>query len=147
MEIIEFENQQFILDYFNDCSWGAAKFLYKLIIDNKVEEVLGENTRIIVLVNNNEVISFATYAKRDCILDDNLYPWIGFVYTDINHRGNRYSQMVINHIIDRARNDGYSNIYLATDHIDFYEKYNFEYIEDRLDIYNEVSRIYKFDLK
>lgn len=147
MEIIEFKNEQFIIDYLGNCSWGSAKFLYNLIIENKVEEVLGDKTKIIVLADNQKVISFATYAKRDCILDDNLYPWIGFVYTDKEYRGNRFSQQVINYIINKATEDGFFNIYLATDHTDFYEKYGFKYVEDRIDIYNELSRIYKIDLK
>lgn len=147
MEIIEFKNEQYVIDYFRNCSWGAAKFLYKLIDEKKVEEVLGENTKIIALVDNQKVISFATYAKRDCIIDDKLFPWIGFVYTDKEYRGNRYSQQVINYIINKATIDDFSNVYLATDHIGFYEKYGFEYVEDRLDIYNEISRIYKFNLK
>jgi len=147
MEIIEFKNEQYVIDYFRNCTWGAAKFLYKLIDEKKVEEVLGENTKIIALVDEQKVISFATYAKRDCILDDKLFPWIGFVYTDKDYRGKRFSQQVINYIINKATIDGFSNVYLATDHIGFYEKYGFEYVEDRLDIYNEVSRIYKFDLK
>ena len=30
----------------------------------------------------------------------------------------------------------------ATDHIELYEKYGFSYIESRMDVYNEMSRIY-----
>lgn len=146
MKIIEFKKEQYILEYFKTCSWGAANFLYDLIIQNKVEDVLGEKTKIVVLVDEEKVISFATFAKRDCIKDDSMYPWIGFVYTDEFYRGNRYSQTVIDYIINKAKDAGHYNIYLATDHIGFYEKYGFEYIENRIDIYNEDSRIYKFDL-
>ena len=146
MKIIEFKNEQYILEYFKECSWGAANFLYNLIIQNKVEEVLGEKTKIVVFVDGENVISFATYAKRDCIKDDSLYPWIGFVYTDESYRGHRYSQKVIDYIINKAQDAGYYNIYLATDHIGFYEKYGFDHIENRIDIYNEESRIYKYDL-
>lgn len=146
MKILEYKNEQFILNYFRGCSWGAAKFLYQLIIENKVEEVLGEKTKIVVLVDGDRVVSFATYAKRDCVNDDSMYPWIGFVYTDELYRGHRYSQKVIDYIIDKARNDGYYNIYLATDHVGFYEKYGFVFLEERIDIYDELSRIYKYDL-
>ena len=146
MEILEFKNEAYILEFFKNCNWGAAKFLYELIIQNKVEEVLGENTKIVVLVDNENVVSFATYAKRDCVKDDTMFPWIGFVYTNEDYRGKRYSQKVINYILDNAKNDGYSNIYLATDHIGFYEKYGFSYLETRIDIYEEESRIYYYDL-
>lgn len=146
MKVLEFKKEPYILEYFKNCSWGAAQFLYSLIIEEKVEEVLGEKTKIVVLVDEENVVSFATYAKRDCIADDTMFPWIGFVYTDEAYRGKRYSQKVINYIIDKARDAGHSNIYLATDHIGFYEKYGFEYLESRIDIYDEESRIYFYDL-
>ena len=147
MRILEFNNEQYIIEYLKDCPWGAGKFLYSLIAEDKVYDVLGEMTKIIVLVDDEKVVSFATYAQRDCIKDEALFPWIGFVYTEEAYRGKRYSQKVINYIIDKARNDGYDNIYLATDHIGFYEKYDFKYLENRIDIYDEDSRIYYYDLK
>ena len=146
MKIIEFKNEENIVNYLKDCPWNAGKFLYKLIRENKIEEVLGEKSKVIVLLDNDNVVSFATYAKNDCIKADDLFPWIGFVYTDEKYRGKRYSQKVINYIIEKARNDGYAKVYLATTHNGFYEKYGFVYLEDRVDIYNEIDRIYYFDL-
>ena len=146
MRIIEFRNENNVIAYLESCSWSAGKFLYKLIVENKVEEILGCNSKIIVLLDDDNVVSFATYAKRDCIEDDSLFPWIGFVYTDEKYRGKRYSQKLINYIIDKARKDGHYKIYLATTHKDLYEKYGFKYLEDRLDIYNEIDRVYYYDL-
>lgn len=145
MKIIEFKNEECYLDYFKNCPWKAGKFLYKLINEDKLEEKIGKN-KIFILVDNDKVISFATYSQRDCINDDNMYPWIGFVYTDEAYRGNRYSQKIIDYIIEKARNDGNEKVYIATDHIGLYEKYGFEYMENRVDIYNEESRIYFYDL-
>lgn len=146
MKVIEFEKEQYILEYFKNCEWGAAKFLYSLIIEDRLYNVLGNDTKVIVLVDDEKVVSFATYANQDCVDDKSLYPWIGFVYTDEAYRGKRYSQKVINYIIDLAKKDEHSNIYLATDHIGFYEKYGFKYMETRIDIYNEESRIYYYAL-
>lgn len=146
MRIIEFNQEDYIIDYLKNCKWNAARFLYSLIIEQKVEEVLGEKTKIVVLLDNDKVVSFATYAKRDCIDDDSLFPWIGFVYTDEFYRGKRYSGKVIDYILRKALDQGFYKIYLATDHIGFYEKYGFEYLESKIDIYNEESRIYYYDL-
>jgi len=33
-------------------------------------------------------------------------------------------------------------VYLATDHIGLYEKYGFEYFENRVSVYGEDSRVY-----
>ena len=146
MKIIEFEKEQYILEYFKNCEWNAGKLLYYFIIENKVSELLGDNTKIVVMLDGENVVSFATYSNQDCIDDKTLYPWIGFVYTDKSYRGNRYSQQVINYIVNLAKKDGYSSLFIATDHIGLYEKYGFKYIESRLDIYDEESRIYKLDI-
>ena len=142
MNIIEFQKEQYILEYFKNCEWGAAKFLYELIVNNSLYKTLGEDTKIIVLVDEENVVSFATYANQDCVDDKSLFPWIGFVYTDEAYRGKRYSQKVIEYIKTLAKKDNYSLIYLATDHVGLYEKYGFVYMESRIDIYDEESRIY-----
>ena len=145
MNIVEFKKEQYILEYFKKCEWGAAKFLYELIDNDTLNKTLGDNTKIIVLLDGENVVSFATYAKQDCIDDKSLYPWIGFVYTDEKYRGNRYSEKVIEYITGLAKKDKYSSLFLATDHIGLYEKYGFKYIESRIDVYNEESRIYKIE--
>ena len=71
-----------------------------------------------------------------------MFPWIGFVFTSPEYRGHRYSEIVINAACNEATKFGCKRVYLATDHIGFYEKYGFTYVENRIDIYNEDSRIY-----
>lgn len=144
MKVIEFQNETYIKSAFKNCEWGAGKFLYSLIEENK-RDILGWN-HIYTLVEDQKVISFCTLSQKDCIEDDTLVPWIGFVYTIEEHRGYRYSKEVIDAALLQAKKLGYKKVYLATDHIGLYEKYGFKYQESRIDIYNEESRIYYFDL-
>lgn len=71
-----------------------------------------------------------------------MFTWIGFVFTFPEYRGNRYSGQLIQHACEYGKNKGDKVVYIATDHIGLYEKYGFEYKENRIDIYNENSRIY-----
>ena len=146
MRIVVYKNEEYIHNYLEKCEWNAAHFLWELLRDNTFYEVLGDNSKLIVLLDGENVVSFAVYSIRDCIKDESLFPWIGFVYTDEKYRNHRYSQKVINYIINLAKNDKHTNIYIATDHIGLYEKYGFNYKENRIDIYNEDSRIYYYDL-
>ena len=146
IEIIEFNNESFVLDYLKDCEWNAGKFLYALLNEKRFYSSLGDSAKLFILKKANEVIAFATYSLKDCIDDSSLFPWIGFLYVDPKNRGNSYSKLIIDHILKNAKDDGYKNIYLATDHINFYEKYGFEFLEKRLDVYNEISRIYYYKL-
>ncbi len=136
----ECERKEKWIEKVRACDWSAAKFLADLLENDKFSEVL--DGELYILSDNENLVSFCTLTKKDCIDDSSLYPWIGFVYTKDEYRGNRYSKVLIDFACKRAKEQGFNKVYLATDHIGFYEKYGFEYVERRTDIYNEQSRIY-----
>lgn len=123
------------------CDWRAAKFLADLLEQDRFHEVLDSGS-LYLLADDEKLVSFCTLTQKDCIDDENLFPWIGFVFTAPDYRGNRYSGEIIEHACNEAKKQGYDKIYLATDHIGLYEKYGFTYMESRIDIYGEESRIY-----
>ena len=134
------EQKQWI-DKIRACDWSAAKFLANLLEQDKFHEVLGEGN-LFLMVEEENVVAFCTLTRKDCIDDDSLFPWIGFVFTSKEYRGQRYSGVVIDYACNKAKEQGFDTVYLATDHIGLYEKYGFSYIESRMDVYNEMSRIY-----
>ncbi len=142
-EFFETENKNEWAEKIRECDWGAAKFLYELLTENRFEEMVGENGKVFILADDENIVSFATLTKKDCIDDDSLYPWIGFVFTSSDYRGHRYSEKVICAACAEAKNQGFHTVYLATDHVGFYEKYGFEYVKDMPDIHGEISRVYR----
>ena len=134
------EQKQWI-DKIRACDWSAAKYLANLLEQDKFHEVLGEGN-LFLMVEEENVVAFCTLTRKDCIDDDSLFPWIGFVFTSQEYRGQRYSGVVIDYACNKAKEQGFDTVYLATDHIGLYEKYGFSYIESRMDVYNEMSRIY-----
>jgi Acetyltransferase (GNAT) family. len=150
MEILEYQSLQdknAAVNRLARCEWSAGRFLAELIKTRKLTEALGENPRILFLLDKNQIVSFATLTHQDAIRDEALYPWIGFVYTDKRYRGHRYSQKVIDHAISMARSEGHRKVYLATDKTGLYEKYGFIYMENRLDVWGEDSRIYCYEIE
>lgn len=143
MEIFDyFSNEhQIWIDKIRSCDWRAAKFLADLLEHNKFHEMLGEGN-LFIMVDGEKLVSFCTLTQKDCIDDNSLLPWIGFVFTSPEYRGNRYSGELIEFACGEAKKSGYDKVYIATDHIGLYEKYGFKYRESRTDIYNEESRIY-----
>lgn len=145
MEIIDLSNisqQQLWTDKIRECDWGAAKLLADLLEQDKFCEMTGDGS-LIIMTDEENIAAFCTLTQKDCIDDDTLFPWIGFVFTSPEYRGNRYSGALIDYACDKAREQGFESVYIATDHIGLYEKYSFTYIESRTDIYNETSRIYR----
>lgn len=121
--------------------WRAAAFLAELLREDRFHAVLGEGT-LYLLIEGEELISFVTLTRRDCIADEKLYPWLGFFYTFPQYRGHRYGGQLLDFATAQVGKQGYPQVYIATDHLDLYEKYGFTYIENRMDIYGTDSRIY-----
>lgn len=60
--------------------------------------------------------------------------------------GNAYGLMLIEKAKQDAKNAGFQNLYLCTDHIGYYEKYGFKYIGNGYHPWEEQSRIYEIGL-
>lgn len=144
-----------IIDYFEDsrkalwqeqiaaADWRAAKYLLSLLNNGEAfDDYLGSGARLYLLIDGEKIVSFATLSQKDCIADDRLYPWIGFVYTFPAYRGHRYSEKLIHHAENVARDCGCENIYISTDHDNLYEKYGFTYLETRVDRFHDAAKLY-----
>ena len=130
-----------LVDQIEAGEWGAAKFLAKLLREGSFHQTLGEGT-VYLLLDGDSLVSFVTLTHQDCVRDETLYPWLGFFYTFPSYRGHRYGGQLLEHAVSRAAEQGYPQVYLATDHVGLYEKYGFTYWQDRMDIYGDNSRIY-----
>lgn len=144
MKIIDYfksTEQQLWIEQIRACDWRAAAFLAQLLEQARFHEVLGPGT-LYLLADGERLASFLTLTHRDCIADESLAPWIGFVYTAPEYRGQRHAGALIDHAAGQAAAAGAKQIYICTDHIGLYEKYGFNYLENRISIYGEDSRVY-----
>ena len=145
MEIIEYfesENKLKWTEEIRKMDWGAAKFLAELLTENRFANVLGEGGKLYLMIDGDKLVSFITLTHQDCIADEKLFPWLGFLFTSPEYRGHRYGEAIINYAVSEAKTQGYDRLYLATDHIGLYEKYGFSYMETRADVWGGDCRIY-----
>ena len=143
MQIINYfdaENQPNWLSRIADCDWRAARFLAELLTKGKFQRAVGKGA-LYLLTDGDQLVSFLTLAERDCI-DAPFGPWIGFVHTAPEYRGHRHVGKLIDHACDVASVHGAAQVYICTDHVGLYEKYGFTYLENRVSIYGEDSRVY-----
>ena len=145
MNIIDYftsDNKENWLNQIKDSDWGAGKFLYELLKDEKLKDLVGENTKVLMLTDGDKLISYCTFAEKDDIQPTELTPWIGFVYTYPQYRGHRYSGELLSFAESSAKAEGIENIYISTNHVGLYEKYGYEFMEIMKDINGEDSRVY-----
>ena len=133
---------------------SAIKYFQKIWASEKSKPVYEDSiSRSIVtksslpiwylLVNNDEIIGCVGLITNDFISCMDLCPWLCALYIEEKHRGNSYGSLLINRVKHDATKAGFSNVYLATDHIGYYEKYGFEYLCTGYHPWGESSRVYE----
>lgn len=123
------------------CDWSAARFLVELLQKDTFHETLGNWGDLYLLMDGKNLVSFVTFTGQDAVRDECLTPWIGFVYTVPEYRGNHYAGKLLAHAEAQAVRRGYRKIYIATDHVGLYEKYGYSYQENRIDCWGSDQRV------
>lgn len=144
MEIINYferADREKLIQKIAACDWSAARFLVKLLREDSFHVTLGGWGDLYLLMDGKNLVSFVTLTGQDAVRDENLYPWIGFVYTAPEYRGHRYAGQVLAYAEKIAAGQGYSRIYIATDFVGLYEKYGYEYQENRIDVWGSDQRV------
>ena len=144
MEIILYfqqENKTPYLQALQQVDWSAARFLVSLLEEDRFFTMLGGQGELLLLMDGEELVSFCTMTGQDSVRDESLVPWIGFVHTAPQHRGHRYAGLVLERAQQLAKAQGYDKIYIATDEVGLYEKYGFQYLEDRIDYWGSLQQV------
>lgn len=146
MQVIDYFNcdrQEYWLCQIKKSDWSAGQFLYRLLSENGFKDSVGEHSKVLMLTDGDELISFCTYAEKDDIQPTALTPWIGFVYTFPQYRGHRYVGRLFQEIERLAKAGKVHDIYISTNHTGLYEKYGCEFFQMMNDMNGEPSRIYR----
>ena len=156
MRIIEYfeqtsELQKCLREQIVQGDWRAAKYLYEVLEQGKLKERYGKSTRLLLLVEDSELLAFCTLAERDEITEEetepDMKPWIGFVYTFPNHRGNRYSEKLIRHACELAKQDGYEKVFLSSNEVGLYEKYGFVFLKMLHTVWGADTQVFVKELR
>ena len=146
-QLTELSDQNYWISKIKEADWSAAKYLGQLLETNEFYNLCGRSSKVFLLIENQDLISFCTYAEKDDIPDTDLTPWIGFVYTFTQFRGKRRIGKLIEHIYLIAKKDGHKNLYISTDQKGLYENFGFTYYCTLKDRQGEDELVYKRSLE
>ena len=135
------------LEQIKKADWRAAEYLANILENDEFYKIYGSSSKIFLLAENENLISFCTFAEKDDIPHTEFSPWIGFVYTFPQYRGKRMMGVLFNHIFDIAKSQEINSIYISTHDKGIYEKYGFTFSQTMNDSRGEQSRIYKITFK
>ncbi len=125
---------------------GASKSdseINRYILDKKNSILNGDKVlSIIGLIDNDELIGFVSLLKSDGELRTDLTPWFATLFIKEEFRGNGYSSILVDSILNEARKLSFEKVYLKTSLNNYYEKFGARYVE-HLD---DSEKLYCFEL-
>lgn len=143
IELFESKNKEYWLSQIAQSDWGAGQYLAYLLKENKFLELVGEKSRVLMLIEGEELLSFCTLAEMDDVQPTDLTPWIGWIYTFPAYRGKRLAGELLAHAEALAKLDGATYTHISTNHIGLYEKYGYEFFTIAKDVEGEDTRVYR----
>ena len=120
---------------------SAAQLDYMLHLfydESSLQKQMNEEHQFIVAIENNEVVGFASYAKKD--KQSSVYK-LHKIYVHPEHQGKKIGNVLLNYIIDEIKIHHATALELNVNRhnkaLNFYQKNNFEIIgEEDVDIGN-----------
>lgn len=146
MKVIEYfniENKDYWLEKIENCDWDAGKYLAYLLRSNGLFDLVGEGSRVLLLVDGEELISFSTLAPLDDVQPTDLTPWMGWIYTFPKYRGRRLAGRLFEYAEKVLTNEGAEAIHISTNHVGLYEKYGFDFYRTDKYVEGEETRVYR----
>ena len=96
----------------------------------------------LILFDDDVLVGFLSIFESDGDERLDLKPWYATMFVKEEFRGNGYSRILNDAILDEARKRGFSKLYLKSDLVNYYEKFSAKYIEDL----NNGEKLYCIEL-
>lgn len=131
-----------VSQFAQSCSWRAGKSLSQRMSNNSFTDW----ERVIIALHENNIAGYCTVTKSDGIPNISYTPYIGYLFVDEKYRGQRLSQKLISYAMSYLKTQGFHQVYLVSDHENFYEKYGFKIIDKKMSSKGKIEKIYKCEL-
>lgn len=99
-----------------------------------------------VAISDNVPVGVVSLWRNDLTSRQDLYPWLATLLVRDKYRNMGIGKMLQEKCIEVARNLGYTNLYLITDHDSYYEKNGWEFLEYAPLNDGKITRIYQYKL-
>lgn len=99
-----------------------------------------------LLMDRDKIIGCAGLITNDFISRMDLYPWACALFIEKEYRGHGYGALLLEKAKEDAKEAGFLNLYLCSDHVGYYEKYGFLRIGTGYHPWGESSEIFQIRL-
>lgn len=121
------------------CSWRAGPVLAEKMRRREFQDW----ERVCAVLTDGKPVAFSTFQEKDELPEKyGFSPFIGFVFVDEAHRGQRLSGAMIEKMIAYALTLSYDKIYIMSGECGLYEKYGFRKIGGYETIYGTIDQLF-----
>ena len=101
--------------------------------------------RVIITTDEENVVGFCVFEEKGIMmpLEYDFSPFINLVFVDEHYRGKRISELMIRFALDYAKEIGFKEVYLKSEHHGLYEKYGFEKIAEFEPIQGPANQLFR----
>lgn len=99
-----------------------------------------------IAVDGERLLGTVGLWRCDLISRQDLWPWLAALYVDESQRGKGLGEILQNHAINYARDQGFNTLYLYSACRNYYERFGWHYIGDGLDYPARAVHLYQRQL-
>lgn len=130
-------------EYFSS-RWNIDKQLYLESMRDSVS-TSSPIPRWYIMLRDDKIIGGYGLIENDFMVRTDLCPWLCALYVEPDERGKRFGESLLRHSRYEIKKLGYAKVYLNTDHVNYYEKYDWHYMGDFAHQSGEDARVYEAD--
>lgn len=115
-------------------------------IEKHMSRVLATDTPVpdaYVAVEDGQIVGGYTLAIKQILYSEQEGLWIATLYMAPRYRGRGLSPLLMDHARRRGGELGYDKIYLASEHVNYYEKYGFHTIGPDACAWGEPTQMFE----
>lgn len=94
----------------------------------------------------DEVIGVVSIWRNDLMSRQDLYPWMATLYIKPEYRNMGVGKKLQEKCIEQCRKMNFDNLYLITDHDNYYERTGWKFLEMAPNGDGTYTRVYKYEL-
>lgn len=146
VEIIQLKNDSKYLkegiNYFWKC-WGISENygFYEDCIQHSTNDA-SDLPKFYLAVEDGKILGSYALLRNDVISRQDIMPWFACLFVEEERRGEGIADQLLAHGMKEARDKGYSNLYLCTDLVGFYEKKGWQYFAGAYNVQGQPMKIY-----
>ena len=130
-------------DYFSS-RWSVDRQLYHNSMNDSVSTEKSI-PRWYLMLRDEEIIGGFGLIDNDFMVRTDLCPWLCALHIEPSERGQQLGAKLLEYSRSEAAKLGFDKVFLNTDHVGYYEKYNWRYIGDFAHQSGANSRVYEAD--